>query len=202
MSALFPIAYFGSISYYKDLIANVDIVFEVQEHFVKQSVRNRTRILTANGMQELSVPIIKPNGSKTITKDILVSPAKDWRKDHWRALESAYKHAAYFEHYGEEVKSLIYQETPDLVGFNSEILARIQQWLQLPYLITYSSEFKSVTFMETDYRFGYTAHPYQNEYHYFQVFQDKQAFIGDLSILDAIFNLGPMARTLFIPQEG
>ena len=201
MSALFPIAYFGSISYYKDLIANVDIVFEVQEHFVKQSVRNRTRILTANGMQELSVPIIKPNGSKTITKDILVSPAKDWRKDHWRALESAYKHAAYFEHYGEEVKSLIYQETPDLVGFNSEILARIQQWLQLPYLITYSSEFKSVTFMETDYRFGYTAHPYQNEYHYFQVFQDKQAFIGDLSILDAIFNLGPMARTLFIPQE-
>lgn len=202
MSALFPIAYFGSISYYKDLSANVDIVFEVQEHFVKQSVRNRTRILTANGMQELSVPIIKPNGSKTITKDILVSPAKDWRKDHWRALESAYKHAAYFEHYGEEVKSLIYQETPDLVGFNSEILARIQQWLQLPYLITYSSEFKSVTFMETDYRFGYTAHPYQNEYHYFQVFQDKQAFIGDLSILDAIFNLGPMARTLFIPQEG
>ncbi len=200
MSALFPIAYFGSISYFKDLIANVDIVFEVQEHFVKQSVRNRTRILTANGMQELSVPIIKPNGSKTITKDILVSPAKDWRKD--RALESAYKHAAYFEHYGEEVKSLIYQETPDLVGFNSEILARIQQWLQLPYLITYSSEFKSVTFMETDYRFGYTAHPYQNEYHYFQVFQDKQAFIGDLSILDAIFNLGPMARTLFIPQEG
>lgn len=201
MSALFPIAYFGSISYYKDLVAHTDIVLEVHEHFVKQSVRNRTRILTANGMQELSVPIIKPNGSKTVTKDILVSSAKDWRKDHWRALESAYKHAAYFEHYGEEVKALIYQETPDLVGFNMQILAHIQQWLQLPLAISCSSEFKSVTSLDTDYRFGYTAHPYQQEYHYFQVFQDKQAFVGDLSILDAIFNLGPMARTLFIPRE-
>jgi hypothetical protein len=117
MPIVFPIAYFGSISYYKDIIENSSIEFEIQEHFVKQSIRNRSRILTANGSMELSIPVIKPDGSKTLTKDILVQDSNEWRKDHWRAIESAYKHAAYFDHYGEEIKSLIYQETKDLVGF-------------------------------------------------------------------------------------
>ncbi len=198
MSAVFPIAYFGSISYYKDLIAESSVVFELHEHFVKQSIRNRTRIATANGIMELSVPVIKPNGSKTTTKDILVSSAKDWRKDHWRAIESAYKHAAYFDHYGEEVKMLIYQPTSDLVGFAIHIMNRIQLWLDLPYSYVYSSEFTPIANLTSDYRFGYSNHLYKNEYHYFQVFQDKFSFEGDLSILDALFNLGPMARKLFL----
>jgi hypothetical protein len=198
MSAIFPITYFGSISYYKDLIDETSFIFEVHEHFVKQSIRNRTRIATANGVMELSVPVIKPNGSKTATKEILVSDAKDWRKDHWRAIESAYKHAAYFEHYGEEVKMLIYQTTSDLVGFNLLIMERIQTWLDLPYSYVCSSEFVPMDNQTTDYRFGYSKNSYKNEYQYFQVFQDKYSFKGDLSILDALFNLGPMARKLFI----
>ncbi len=199
MSVVFPIAYFGSISYYKDLISCVDIVFEVEEHFVKQSIRNRARILTANGIMELSIPMIKPNGAKTLTKDVLVSTSLDWRKDHWRAIESAYKHAAYFDHYGEEVKEMVYQTTPDLVGFNLNIMERLKTWLDLPYSFVCSTTFTPVELKETDYRFRFTSHPFQSEYQYFQVFQDKIPFVGDLCLLDAIFNLGPMARTLLIP---
>ena len=202
MPIVFPIAYFGSISYYKDIISNSPIEFEIQEHFVKQSIRNRARILTANGPMELSIPVIKPNGSKTLTKDILVLDSNEWRKDHWRAIESAYKHAAYFDHYGEEIKSLIYQETKDLVDFNLHIMKLIQMWLDLPYEYSFSSEYKQIEEINKDFRFGYTQHPFQNEYHYFQVFQDKMPFVGDLSILDAILNLGPMARKLFISTNG
>lgn len=198
MSAIFPIAYFGSISYYKDLISESSIIFEIHEHFVKQSLRNRMRISTANGIMELTVPVIKPNGSKTATKDIQISHAKDWRKDHWRAIESAYKHAAYFDHYNEEVREIIYQKTSDLVTFDLIIMERIQSWLDLPYSYICSSEFTPQHNLLTDYRFGFSKHPYTNEYNYFQVFQDKFSFEGDLSILDAIFNLGPMARKLFI----
>lgn len=198
MTAIFPIAYFGSISYYKDIIAKGKVVFEVQEHFVKQSMRNRTRILTANGPMELSIPVIKINGSKTLTKDVLVSPSNDWRKDHWRAIKSAYKHAAYFDHYGEEIKDLIYQTTPNLVDFDMQIMHRIQAWLELPYTFEFSSEFYPIPTKSTDYRFGFSDHTFHEEYHYFQVFQDKIPFEGDLSLLDAIFNLGPMARKLLI----
>ena len=202
MPIVFPIAYFGSISYYKDIISNSPIEFEIQEHFVKQSIRNRARILTANGPMELSIPVIKPNGSKTLTKDILVLDSNEWRKDHWRAIESAYKHAAYFDHYGEEIKSLIYQETKDLVGFNLLIMDRIQKWLDLPYKNSLTIDFSPIIEIKSDFRFGYTQHPFQNEYHYFQLFQDKMPFIGNLSILDAILNLGPMSRKLFISTNG
>ena len=202
MPIVFPIAYFGSISYYKDVISKSSIEFEIQEHFVKQSIRNRSRILTANGSMELSIPVIKPNGSKTLTKDILILNSNDWRKDHWRAIESAYKHAAYFDHYGEEIKSLIYQETKDLIGFNLNIMDRIQKWLDLPYYYSLTSDFSPINEINSDFRFGFTQHPFQNEYKYFQVFQDKMSFVGDLSILDAILNLGPMARNIFITTNG
>jgi hypothetical protein len=38
----------------------------------------------------------------------------------------------------------------------------------------------------------------QAEHEYQQVFVSKENFVPDLSILDAIFNLGPMARKLLI----
>ncbi len=199
MPVVFPIAYFGSISYYKDLISCKDIVFELEEHFVKQSIRNRARIMTSNGVMELSIPVIKQNGSKTLTKDVLVSSALGWRKDHWRAIESAYKHAAYFDHYGEEVQALIYQTTPDLVGFDLSIMERLKTWLDIPYSFSCSTTFNSIESKEIDFRLGYTAHSFNMDYYYFQVFQDKIPFVGDLSLLDAIFNLGPMSRKLLIP---
>jgi hypothetical protein len=198
MSVIFPIAYFGSISYYKDLISEKDINFEINENYLKQSIRNRTKILSANGVMELSIPVIKKDGSKTLTKNIQVSNSKDWRKDHWRAIESAYKNAAYFDFYGDEVKELIYNESIYLVDFIKQIENRIKKWLDLPYFSSDSEEFIFISDRSTDYRFGYTSHPFTSEYNYFQVFRDKDSFVGDLSILDAIFNLGPMARKLLI----
>ena len=198
MSVIFPIAYFGSISYYKDLISENDIIFEINENYLKQSIRNRTKILSSNGVMELSIPVAKKDGSKTLTKNIQVSNSKDWRKDHWRAIESAYKNAAYFDFYGDEVKELIYNESIYLVDFIKQIENRIKKWLYLPYFSSDSEEFIFISDRSTDYRFGYTSHPFKSEYNYFQVFRDKDSFVGDLSILDAIFNLGPMARKLLI----
>ena len=198
MSVIFPIAYFGSISYYKDLISENDIIFEINENYLKQSIRNRTKILSANGVMELSIPVVKKDGSKTLTKNIQVSNSKDWRKDHWRAIESAYKNAAYFDFYGDEVKELIYNESIYLVDFIKQIESRIKKWLDLPYFSSDSEEFILISDRSTDYRFGYTSHPFTSEYNYFQVFRDKDSFVGDLSILDAIFNLGPMTRKLLV----
>jgi hypothetical protein len=198
MSAVFPIAYFGSISYYRDLMDYSLVTFEVYENFVKQSCRNRVKIVSANGVMELSIPVIKPNGSKTLTKDILISNTKDWRKDHWRAIESAYRHSAYFDYYGEEVKKIIYQKNEKLLDFDLEIMNTLKNWLDLPYSFTLSSSFTPINSIENDYRFGYTKYPFKHDYSYFQVFQDKMKFVGDLSVLDAIFNLGPMARKLLI----
>ena len=196
MKPIFPIHYFGTISYYKDIIASKNIVFERNEYYIKQTNRNRLAILGSNGIQELTIPVVKTNGSKTIAKDIKIVATNDWKKDHWRAILSSYKHAPYFEHYEAEIYHLIYGKYTFLLDFTFESHSMINQWLNLSIVPEFTTEFAPI--QPNDYRLGYTHHPFVSEYKYIQVFNDKLPFQENLSTLDAILNLGPMARKLFI----
>ena len=64
--AVFPTAYFGNIAYFAALAKSISPVIEGKEHFVKQTLRTRCTILGANAIQQLSIPVIRPNGSKII----------------------------------------------------------------------------------------------------------------------------------------
>ena len=188
-----PTSYFGSIGYFR-LIFSTDLVnIECFEHFVKQTFRNRCSILTANGIQHLSVPVIKPNGNKTLTRDVLVSPKQDWRKDHWKAIESAYASAPYFDYYGDEVKSLIYSETSDLITYNEQIISFIAETLSLSCSIQYTNEYAAT--YTNDYR-SKSADTQHNPY--IQVLFNQPEFVSNLSILDALFCEGPLTRNLII----
>jgi len=159
-------------------------------------LRNRMTILGANGMLNLSIPVEKPNGNKTLTKDILISDAENWQKNHWKAIESAYAPSPYFEHYESEVKELIFSKNSNLVDFNFQIHLKIMDWLSLPiqnqFTESYSEESNSINdFRKTNW-------PIIENSNYIKVFNVENVSESDLSILDAIFNLGPMARNLLI----
>ena len=66
---LFTTAYFPSISYMARFLKEDAPVIEVWETYHKQTYRNRCRGMTANGVESLSVPVIKVNGNHTMTKD-------------------------------------------------------------------------------------------------------------------------------------
>ena len=194
--SIFPIYYFGNISYYKDIIKEDEIIFEINENYIKQTNRNRLVILSANGKQELTIPVVKPNGSKTISKDIKIIDSNDWKKVHWRAILSAYKHSPYFEHYESEIYHLIHGKFNFLIDLTLQSHQMINDWLFLSIKHTFTSEF--TPFIANDYRVGNTKHSYANDYSYIQVFNDKIPFQENLSTLDTILNLGPMARKLFL----
>jgi hypothetical protein len=196
MTPIFPTAYFGSISYYKSLVQMEAISFELYEHYVKQNIRNRMSILGANGLLNLSIPVEKPNGNKTLTKDIRISYAENWQKNHWKAIESAYAPSPYFEHYESEVKELIFSQNSNLVDFNLQIHLKIVEWLSLPidHKFTESYEFELNPFQD----FRKLNWPSTENSNYIKVFSSENILEDDLSILDAIFNLGPMARNLLI----
>ena len=198
MSAVFPIAYFGSISYYQKLVQMKTISFEIQEHYVKQSLRNRISILSVSGTQQLSIPVAKPNGNKTLTKDIKLFNVENWRKLHWKAIESSYSSSPYFEHYGSEVKDLIDNSETSLHLYNLNIHKRIVSWLQLPISLSFTSSYNLELGKELDFRMQFNTREEAVDYQYQQVFSPSEKFEGDLSILDAIFNLGPMARNLIL----
>lgn len=200
MTSLFPTSYFGNINYFKTLASESNILIEGKEHFPKQTFRNRFEILSANGIQCLSIPVNKINGTKTLTENIEISYLGDWRKDHWKAIESAYSSSPYFEHYGIEVHELIYQNENNLLKFNQKIIERIIDWLDIPCILNFTSEY---TFSETkmnDFRESLCSKKqnYTQAINYTQVFSNQKEETNNLSILDAIFCIGPMARKLII----
>lgn len=196
MCATFPIAYFGSIDYYQKIVDEKAVDWEIYEHYVKQTIRNRMTIIGPNGIQALSIPVSKVNGNKTQTKDIQISRAENWEKNHLKAIETAYGASPYFEHYVQEVHELIYQKTNSLIEFNWNIHARILKWLELPIETNFTSEY--TVDIERDYRSAFDERNTQRSDSYVQVFLENGNFAPDLSILDAIFNLGPIARKLLI----
>ena len=192
MSQIFPTSYFGNLSYYSALIQEASIIFEAKEHFIKQTYRNRCEVLTGNGIQAISIPVIRKNGSKTAIDEVEISNDTDWRKDHWKAIESAYSNSPYFDHYGLEVKELIYNQETNLLKFNEQIHKLICTWLGIATDYKFSNEYSSIS--ESTYQFK------EKELikPYIQVFGDSNSFATNLSILDAIFCLGPMARKLIV----
>lgn len=95
LQGIFPICYFAPINYYYYLLQYPHITFDIHEHFVKQTFRNRCQILSPNGVQNLSIPIKSVKKRKTYW-NTQISNTENWQILHWRSLEAAYRSSPYF----------------------------------------------------------------------------------------------------------
>jgi len=192
--AIFSTAYFPSISYMARFLAEDKPVIEVCETYHKQTYRNRCRVMTANGVESLSVPVVKVNGNHTMTKDMAISPIEPWQHIHSRCLESAYKASPYFDHYYDYLRPIFEGHFERLVDLNDAALQAILKMLKVKKEIVHTTDY--VREAENDLREAFSpkkpfeAHLFPT---YYQVFSEKFPFAPDLSILDLIFNEGPEA---------
>lgn len=193
---LFPTAYFGSIHYFREIYRATSPLIEVYETFPKQTIRTRCSILSSNGIQRLSIPVIRKNGSKTIIKDIEISCTEKWQKDHWKSIESAYASSPFFDAYDREVKELIYSDETNLLSFNKSITESIFSWLDIDLKLKETNAYDfsppGVDFRSFDFESDLQTKKYV------QVFSDKTNFTPNLSILDVLFCEGPMARNWIV----
>jgi hypothetical protein len=198
---LFSTNYFGELPYFQALAKYDEITIDVHEFYKKQTWRNRTQILGSNGPMYLSVPVLRPNGSKTIVKEIEIGNETNWRKDHWKAIESSYKHAPYFFYYGPLVKDLIYRKEKLLIDYNQYILKTVLAWLDLNINVNHSEEYIAPE-SPSDYRVSLDKKKFEQEQRkYIQVFSDKMPFYPNLSILDLLMNEGPIARNFVLSKD-
>lgn len=199
MQSVFPTAYFGNIFYFYALVHAEKAIIEIHEHFVKQTIRTRCEILSANGPIHLSIPVSKPNGSKTLVKNIQICNKTNWKANHWRAIQSAYASAPFFDHYGSEVYQLIFSDHQFLYTFNESITNVLLNWLDIEFPISFTNEYSEFS-NQKDFRlnnFERTEVPIPS---YNQVFATKQNFFPNLSLLDLIMNEGPLARNWIFPN--
>lgn len=196
---IYPISYFGSIAYYQALCSNPHSIMDVGEHFIKQTIRTRMEILGPNGKQTLSIPVQRPFGNKTSMKEVVIVE-DGWRKLHIRSLRTAYASSPFYDHYEREIIELIENPEQSLNDFLAKIHLRVIEWLDLPLNLNWSKRYLDVT--ENDRDFRKTSFDTESDFQiapYTQVFAEKTDFINNLSILDLIFNEGPMARKWIIP---
>ena len=101
--------YLPSISYFKAIFPAKTIILESNEYYVKQSYRNRCEILTANGVDKLIVPLTSKHG-KVYIRDVRIDYSQKWLNGHWRAIQSAYGKAPFFEFYADALYNILFSK--------------------------------------------------------------------------------------------
>lgn len=180
-----PLCSFAPVSWY--VLYHALEAGIAEEHYVKQTFRNRFDISTANGIQTLTIPVESTGGVRTLSKDIRISNEYNGRKM-MQAIRSAYGKAAYFEFVVDDLARLFEQPRVFLFDFNEASF----EW---------SKKFTASTWRaahELPERYEQQAWKARNERPvnlnpYLQVFSDRKAFEPDLSILDVIMNQGKVS---------
>jgi hypothetical protein len=199
VAMLLSTAYFPPILHYAWLLKNQEISVEQFETFPKQTFRNRCVILSANGLQSLSVPVIKSNGAKTLTRDVKISYDEAWQQLHWRSIKTAYNSSPFLLYYQDELEDFFNKKPQFLLDLNEDIIQLINNLMEWDISFKRTSEFvfPADIIANEDKRFILTPKNIEplDLPPYIQVFSDQYPFFENLSILDLIFNLGPEAES-------
>jgi len=197
---LLTTSYFPPVQYYSKIVKDENVLIEQYEHYGKQSFRNRCDIYGANGKLTLSVPVIKGARLKILTRDIRIEYVEDWRKVHFKGIESAYRKSPFYEYYIDDIEPLFSKKHKYLLDLNNNILEVVNEILEINPSIKMTEDYIKDTEGMDDWREG--IHPKKSRQKedksfiatpYTQVFSDKLGFEPNLSVLDLIFNLGPEA---------
>lgn len=189
---MLPLTYFGNLSYFKYLYTTDDVWIDDTELYLKQTFRNRTQLIAANGVLDLSVPVQSTKGIDLSIDKIRISYDDRWQINHWRSIQSAYKSAPFFEEYEDDIKALINTKHTLLIDLNRSILMKLIELLGHPKKVKLASEIEIPSSAQS--LRGYfkpSKIPESNFKPYLQVFNYKHGFVPNLSILDLLFNEGP-----------
>jgi len=179
------------------VISQSEICWEVWDNFQKQTYRNRAYICTDRGSLMLNIPIqhVGKNQGRQLYKDVKVENEYKWQRQHWRALQTAYRTSPYFEFYEDEIAPLYTKSYAHLLDYNLKSIEIICGCLQIemPQLKTGRFELQPTNFIDCRYLVAAKKKVKLVQPKYTQVFGDRHGFIENASVLDLLFNEGPNA---------
>ena len=198
-------AYLPPVEYFAAIASSKQVILEVCENYQKQSYRNRCRILSADGVLPLSIPIARvaqPSNPikthKASIGSIEIDYSQAWLQMHTRAIDAAYMNSPFYEYYRSEFLALLCSKEKNLLKYNTaltELLLRlcgIRAEL-VPTTDYYPASYYAQMGVE-DLR--EVIHPKRPSLKrgkpYWQAFA-KQGFTPNLSVIDLLFNEGPDA---------
>ncbi len=195
--ALFSSAYAGSVRYYAAMLACSKAVgFDGSERVGHHSwIHNHCRIVGANGVQALAIPVEKPSARCYTVRDMRISEHGDWRRIHWGAIFSAYGKSPFFEYIATDLQALYERGDHWLLDFNTALHELIVDFLALPIKTENVGNGSTDIAAVDDFR-GRIGEKKPdgiigiNDEEYYQIWAPKHGFIPDLSIIDLLMNTG------------
>ncbi len=191
-------AYLAPVEYYTKLFAYGRVYVEQNDHYMKQTYRNRCVIASADGPLALTIPTEKGDEAKCLMKDIRISDHGNWRHVHWNAFVAGYKQSPFFDYYADEFHRFFEHKYEFLYDFNAELCRWVCKQIDIQPTIIPTDEYLTATDGVDDYR--EIIHPKRDwkvadeafaPKAYYQVFDARQGFIPNLSVVDLLFNMGP-----------
>lgn len=199
--AVFPLFYLPHVEFFKNLqqFKDLTLLIEKQEHYPKQTFRNRTSIAGPNGKLDLTVPVQKGSHAKIAFKDVKISYEDPWQRIHWLSLETSYRSSSYFEFYEDDFAPFYQKKYEFLFDYNLALLDLTLKLLKMPITYNCTQTYEAKPIDSIDFRSVFTPKKesvYQNK-PYYQAFEDRNGKLNNISIVDLLFNQGPQAAKFF-----
>ncbi len=214
-----------------DLIGRCDeyVIFD-QVQYVKRHWHNRNKIVTEKGAEWITIPVATK--SRYLQPIDEVEIAEPWAEKHWRTVEYNYRKAPHFLNEGAHIRAWFEaaEGMRRLTDINRHFLTAICERLGLPVRITSDADYPAGDLRKSErliaiclqakasrYISGPSARDYLEEakfaeagitvewmsYGNYPIYpQLHQPFEHAVSILDAMFQLGPEARAAICPVKG
>ncbi|MBN1108026.1 MAG: WbqC family protein [Bacteroidales bacterium] len=192
---LLSTAYLPPAGYFNVITSADEVLIEREENYIKQTYRNRCYITGSSGPQLLTVPVCLGSFHKTPVKDLRIDYSRRWQQVHRGAIMSAYRSSPYYLYYHQDIEDIIMAGHKYLLDLNMYLLESVLKMIKLEVKVSYTEIFEPPDVQPFDFRYkispkkpvNYQAEPYT------KVFNVGDEMAGRLSIIDLIFNTGPLS---------
>lgn len=201
-SVLTDLHYLPGLAFFANLLPYETIWLEAHEHFQKQTYRNRCRIGTAQGIDTLVVPVLGGRSERKVPmRAVRIDAQTNWPTRHWRAIQTAYGKAPFFEDYADFFRPFFERQPVFLFDFSYALLTTCLNALGVKRTLHVTTDYAPAPGLGVfDARNRISSRTEAGPVHGYQPIEYRQnfgeQFFSNLSVIDLLFCQGPEALPL------
>jgi len=101
---------FGPVSFFTKYKLSEKVWIEMHENYQKRSWRNRYQILSSQGPEMMSIPLVKGKNEKQPVSEVRIAYDEPWVTRQLQTLRSAYGKSPYFEDIFPDIERILHKK--------------------------------------------------------------------------------------------